>query len=274
VFRCFTFRLSIEYVSLALHSILGGSLASFLVVEESDSHFWFSMASKRVGFMMLALMRFIFETFDVYFHLWRKDGPNWRKEYALWCREEEEQWTVVTHRNSRSQKLVSFTKNLVQSSPIKKHCPSPHQGRVGYISAFKKPKLSLGDPSDDSCQADYVQIGGFKCIFSNHNPSTLSNSILSLQFSFVGCMGGYDQCPPAFALVPVVAIFSRISCDLDRVVSPGMPCKTLPLPARRVLTSHGHFMEADAPSPGFGVAIGRLCYQCYSRSHFVDPART
>lgn len=102
---------------------------------------------------------------------------------------------MVTHINSRSQKLVSFTKNLVQSSPIKKHCPSPHQGRVGYRLAFKKPKLSLGDPSDDSCQADYVQIGGFKCRFSNHNPSTLSNSNLSLRFSFVGCMGAMINVP-------------------------------------------------------------------------------
>lgn len=76
VFRCFTFHLFVEYVSLALHSILGGSLASFLVVEESNNHFWFSVASKRVGFMMLALMHFISETFDVYFHLWRKDRPN------------------------------------------------------------------------------------------------------------------------------------------------------------------------------------------------------
>jgi hypothetical protein len=71
---------------LALYSVLGGSPAGFHVVEESDRHFRFSIASKKVGFMVLALKRIISTSFDVYFALWRNGSPNWRKEYALWCK--------------------------------------------------------------------------------------------------------------------------------------------------------------------------------------------
>lgn len=69
VFCRFTFRLSAEAVSLALHSVLGGSPAVFHVVEESDRHFWFLVSSTKVGFMVLDLKRILSEIFDIYFHL-------------------------------------------------------------------------------------------------------------------------------------------------------------------------------------------------------------
>jgi hypothetical protein len=50
-------------VSLALHSMLGGALAGFHVVEESNRHFWFSVASIKVGFMVLVVKRAIAESF-------------------------------------------------------------------------------------------------------------------------------------------------------------------------------------------------------------------
>jgi hypothetical protein len=116
VFRRYTFHLSAKSVSLALHLFifLSGSPAGFHVVEESYHHFRFSVASKKVGFMVLALKRIISANFDVYFYLWRNGSPNWRKEYALWCREEDEKWIVVKRRSCHSSKLVSFAKNLVQ----------------------------------------------------------------------------------------------------------------------------------------------------------------
>jgi hypothetical protein len=84
---------------LALHSVLGGSPAGFHIVEESDHHFRFSVASKKVGFMVLALNHITSASFDVYFDLWRNRSPNWRKKYALWCRKEDEKWTVVKRRS-------------------------------------------------------------------------------------------------------------------------------------------------------------------------------
>lgn len=88
VFRRFTFKLSEHSVSLALQAVLEGSLAGFHVHEESYRHFHFSVANKKVGFLVLSLRTVITESFDVYFHLWRNGGPNWRHEYALWLKEE------------------------------------------------------------------------------------------------------------------------------------------------------------------------------------------
>jgi hypothetical protein len=45
-----------------------------------------SVASKKVGFMALALKHVISKSFDIYFHRWRNGGPNQRKEYAIWCK--------------------------------------------------------------------------------------------------------------------------------------------------------------------------------------------
>jgi hypothetical protein len=132
-FRRFTFRLSAEAVSLALQSVLDDSQASFHVVEESNKHFRFSVASKKVGFMVLSLKRVITDSFDVYFHLWRNGGPNWRREYEIWCQEEDDQWTIVKGWNIKSNtvRLVSFAKNLVQDSPIKKHRPLSQSESLG-----------------------------------------------------------------------------------------------------------------------------------------------
>jgi hypothetical protein len=70
VFLRFTFRLTEASVSLALHSVLGGSPAGFHVTLLKDRHFCFSVASKHVGFEVCNLRRIVTEHFDVYFHLW------------------------------------------------------------------------------------------------------------------------------------------------------------------------------------------------------------
>jgi hypothetical protein len=61
-------------VSLALHSVLGGTLAGFHVTYVKDHHYRFLVASKQVGFAICALKRIISDHFDVYFHLWRDGG--------------------------------------------------------------------------------------------------------------------------------------------------------------------------------------------------------
>ena len=102
-------------VSLALNSVLVGSRADFHVLELSERHFRFSVASKSVGFMVLALKCIIASTFDVYFHLWSNGGPNWEREYQLWLEEEQQNWTVVSHFR---RKHVSFAPSVLpRSSP-------------------------------------------------------------------------------------------------------------------------------------------------------------
>lgn len=124
-FRRYTFRLTEGSVSLALHSCLGGTPAGFHVVQEGDRHFRFSVASKNVGFLVYSLKRIITDYFDVYFHLWRDGGANWKKERKQWLQEEKESWTHVSYQKKKmNKKRVSFAKNLIQSSPTQKSRPS------------------------------------------------------------------------------------------------------------------------------------------------------
>jgi hypothetical protein len=125
VFRRFTFRLTESSVSLALHSILGGAPAGFHVSCIRDRHFRFSVSTKQVGFAVSELKRIISDHFDVYFHLWRDGGANWYREWNKWQEEENASWQHVSRRHSKTKVLkhVSFAKNLVQDSPIKKSVP-------------------------------------------------------------------------------------------------------------------------------------------------------
>lgn len=98
VFRRYTFRLTPESVSLALHACLGGTPSGFHVKYVKDRHFCFSVASKAVGFAVTDLKRITTPTFDVYFHLWRDGGENWNKEFKKWQREEDASWQLVSRR--------------------------------------------------------------------------------------------------------------------------------------------------------------------------------
>jgi hypothetical protein len=75
-------------VGLALHSVLGGSPRGFHIGSLKPCHFRFSVASKEVGPLITTMKRITTEHFDVYFHLWRDGGPNWRREVLKW--EEED----------------------------------------------------------------------------------------------------------------------------------------------------------------------------------------
>jgi hypothetical protein len=104
-------------VSLALHSILGGTPAGFHVTFIRDRHFHFLVSTKHVGFAVTERKRIISDQFDVYFHLWRDGGANWFREWSKW------QQVSRRHRKPKKLKHVSFAKNLVQDSPIKKSVP-------------------------------------------------------------------------------------------------------------------------------------------------------
>jgi hypothetical protein len=137
---------------------------------ESERHFCFSVGSKKIGFMGLAL-RVISESFD---------GPNRRREYEIWCQEEEGQWIVVKGRTSKlnSSRLVSFAKNLVQDSPIKKHQPFTQSRRIGAKSMLEK---FISDYSlNDNAQPGFVQGGKFKCCATISISPSSSNLNLTL----------------------------------------------------------------------------------------------
>lgn len=147
VFRRYTFRLTEDSVSMALHSCLGGTPAGFHVIQESDRHFRFSVASKSVGFLVYSLKRIITDHFDIYFHLWRDGGANWVRERKLWFQEEEEKWTRVSYqKRKKHSKRVSFARTLNQSSPTKKSKPSELESviKIGsFYCPFPSPTKKL-----------------------------------------------------------------------------------------------------------------------------------
>ncbi|OEL27685.1 hypothetical protein BAE44_0011297, partial [Dichanthelium oligosanthes] len=80
VFCRYTFRLTEDSVSLALHYCLGGTPSGFHVSFVQDRHFKFSVSLKQVGLLVRNLNRITTEHFDVYFNLWRDRGDNWFSE--------------------------------------------------------------------------------------------------------------------------------------------------------------------------------------------------
>lgn len=142
IFRRYTFRLTVESVSLALHACLGGTPAGFHVSFIRDRHFRFSVSCKQVGFMVCDLKRIITEHFDVYFHLWRDGGDSWVREEKKWLSEEAKSWTTVSYkkmkkRNSHGRR-VTFKNPIVQESPSKCRTQNTgHQQKVILIGSIE-----------------------------------------------------------------------------------------------------------------------------------------
>jgi hypothetical protein len=61
--------------------------------------------------MIYKLKSFSCKTFVVFFYLWSGGGPNWCKEYDLWCHEQEAEWTTV------GSKLKKSSADVVRSPP-------------------------------------------------------------------------------------------------------------------------------------------------------------
>jgi len=127
---------------LALHSCLGGSPAGFHVTYLRDRRFKISVSCKQVGLLIHSLKRITTSHFDVYFHLWREGGAEWRREMAKWLEEEERSWTKVVSRHqarkkkSHLPKKVCFIEKLVQVSPKVKSRPIETQRVIKIGSIF------------------------------------------------------------------------------------------------------------------------------------------
>jgi hypothetical protein len=58
---------------------------------------------KNVGFMIHKLKSFSCKTYAIFFFLWSSGGPNWRREVALWCDEQEAEWTYVGAKSNKKK---------------------------------------------------------------------------------------------------------------------------------------------------------------------------
>lgn len=80
-------RLNEDLVGLILQAFLGGIAKDFNVFNLSGWMFNFPVSCKSIGFMVYNLKSFSCKSFSIFFHLWGGGGPNWRRDYALWCNE-------------------------------------------------------------------------------------------------------------------------------------------------------------------------------------------
>jgi hypothetical protein len=177
VFRRFTFRLTERSVSLALHSILGGAPAGFHVKYESDRHFRFAVASKKVGLFIVSHRRMIARNFDVYFHLWRDGGADWMRERELWQKEEEEQWTVISSKRKKIKgknspyhhcKSVRFATKLIQDSPVRKSIPKEVQTKYSMnVSSSNLSRNSSYSFNWLEASSDYSEVSNSRIAFGS-----------------------------------------------------------------------------------------------------------
>lgn len=174
VFRRFLFRLTEDSVAMALHCCLGGSPAGFHVSFQNERHFRFSVASKHVSLLVRALNRITTDHFDIYFHMWRDGGADWKREWRKWEKEEKDSWITISSKRSKrkiSAKKVSFDEKLIQDSPVRKSHPRELTSvfRVGdvlcpaspltcFVFGSKSTILNLGKPSEfSSCNRGRVK---------------------------------------------------------------------------------------------------------------------
>jgi hypothetical protein len=62
----------------------------------------FLVSCKNVGFMIYKLKSFSCKSFAIFFHLWSGGGPNWQRDYELWCHEQQSEWTLVGSKSKKS----------------------------------------------------------------------------------------------------------------------------------------------------------------------------
>jgi hypothetical protein len=99
--RC-KLQLSQSSVGEMLQAVFGGHASAFEVSLLNDRVFSFVVASKFVGFQVYKLHSFYCDQFKLFFHLWGNGDPDWIRESQAFFQEEENAWTSVTARHSRS----------------------------------------------------------------------------------------------------------------------------------------------------------------------------
>jgi hypothetical protein len=113
------FRMEGDLVALALEASLGGFCGELLVSSFRDRVFSFAVASKEVAFHILKLKQYHCQQFKCYFHLWSRGGPNWLREFSLWQRECQTEWTLVSPSKRTAQLGLSAMKHAKPKSIVR-----------------------------------------------------------------------------------------------------------------------------------------------------------
>ena len=145
-------RLNEYSVALILQACLVGVAKDFNVCYLSDWMFKFTVSCKKVGLMVYKLNNFSCKSYSLFFALWREGGPNWRKQYDLFCKEQDDEWTLVgakgkIRRGQAASDRRSYA-DIVRSSPRQ------------ALSVFKR----LSFPADYNRNYESQNFGGLNPI--------------------------------------------------------------------------------------------------------------
>ena len=83
--------------------------------------------SWEVGFLIHKLKGISCTLFSIFFHLWSGGGPNWHKEFDLWCQEQEAEWTLVHHKSRKSYAEIVKSPSVLEV---------PHQRKSVFTRLF------------------------------------------------------------------------------------------------------------------------------------------
>ncbi|KAF8671755.1 hypothetical protein HU200_049876 [Digitaria exilis] len=131
------FRLDNDSVAVILQSVLGGCASDFRVQHQSFWIFRFSVPSKRVGFMIRNLDKFVCKEFALFFSLWRDGGPDYIKEKLKWDKEQEAEWTYVHRSSNRTYaQVVKRPPYSSQSACLHRSSPNSVFRRLSYPHSY------------------------------------------------------------------------------------------------------------------------------------------
>ena len=133
--RC-KFKLCCESVGVILQATLGGLASDFRVSQLGDRVFRFVVSTRAVGFYVRDLQSFECKLYKVSFHLWGNGGPNWKREFSLFSREEESSWEHVIP----TTKTRTTFAEIVKGPPLSGANSIP-LGRRSLFSRLRWPEL-------------------------------------------------------------------------------------------------------------------------------------
>jgi hypothetical protein len=106
-----------------------------------------------VGFHILKLRKFSCPQFKCSFHLWGRGGPHWEREFVMWQKESDKEWTTISPNKKRLQLGLSALQKDKPASIICSANPSRKRltfaESIGYSAC-----LGYRDPNGEVPQKD------------------------------------------------------------------------------------------------------------------------
>jgi hypothetical protein len=123
----------------------------------------FSVASKNVGCLVYQLYSFSCEAFKCFFHLWGNGGANWQKEFRVWQKECQVEWTLVSPNKRRTDHALLALRRKTSESIFRNQFKSPQVNSKLSFAAIEAYHicqwyefLATYEQVADSIQARYV----------------------------------------------------------------------------------------------------------------------